>query len=90
MRGRTLDQPPLTEGLGEGVHMKHGQPTVEAEDQALAQQRANILGNTMGVRGTRQGPEEFAFQSPWQGGGNDAQPMYSREGSSKTSTMRST
>ena len=30
-------------------------PTVEAEDQALAQQKANILGNAIGVRGLVKG-----------------------------------
>jgi hypothetical protein len=32
-----------------------GNPTVEAEDQALAQQKTNILGNAIGIRGLVKG-----------------------------------
>jgi hypothetical protein len=32
-----------------------GNPTVEAEDQAVAQERANMRGNEMGVRGLVKG-----------------------------------
>jgi hypothetical protein len=32
-----------------------GHPTVEAEDQAVAQERANMRGNAMGVRGLVKG-----------------------------------